>query len=64
MDQLGIPENEKEIRRSNLDKIESQFLRARRIRLTSSTFKVIQLIGKGSFGEVFLYSKILFEKSY
>lgn len=52
MEQLGIPDDERESRRQNLDNIETQFLRSRRIKLTPSTFKVIQMLGRGSFGEV------------
>jgi hypothetical protein len=52
MDQIGLDETEKEARRKKLDIIETQFLRARRIRLTKDTFKTISVIGRGSFGEV------------
>lgn len=52
MDQLGLSEEEREGRRKKLDQIETQFLRARRIRLTKDTFQTIKVIGRGSFGEV------------
>ena len=52
MSQLELSEKEKEAKRRRLDRIESQYLRARRIRLTKDTFKTVQVIGRGSFGEV------------
>ena len=52
MEQIGLSEEEKEQRRKKLDLIETQFLRARRIRLTKDTFATISVIGRGSFGEV------------
>jgi len=54
MKQLGLGEREKESKRRRLDQIESQYLRARRIKLTRDTFTTIQVIGRGSFGEVHL----------
>jgi hypothetical protein len=51
MEQIGLDEAEKEARRKKLDTIETQFLRARRIRLNKETFKTISIIGRGSFGE-------------
>lgn len=47
-----MSEEERESRRKKLDQIETQFLRARRIRLTKDTFQTIKVIGRGSFGEV------------
>ena len=52
MSQLELSEKEKEAKRRRLDRIESQYLRARRIKLTKDTFKTVQVIGRGSFGEV------------
>jgi serine/threonine protein kinase len=52
MNQLELSEREKESKRRRLDRIESQYLRARRIKLTKDTFTTIQVIGRGSFGEV------------
>jgi hypothetical protein len=52
MDQIGLGDGEKEERRKKLDLIETQFLRARRIRLKKDTFQTISVIGRGSFGEV------------
>jgi protein-serine/threonine kinase len=52
MEQLGLSPEEKEERRKKLDQIETQFLRARRIRLSKDTFQTIKVIGRGSFGEV------------
>jgi hypothetical protein len=52
MRQLDLSEKEKESKRRRLDRIESQYLRARRIKLTKDTFTTIQVIGRGSFGEV------------
>lgn len=52
MKQLELSEKEKESKRRRLDRIESQYLRARRIKLTKDTFTTIQVIGRGSFGEV------------
>lgn len=52
MEQLKYTEAQKEAKRKRLDRVESQYLRARRIRLTKETFTTIQVIGRGSFGEV------------
>lgn len=52
MKQLDLSDKEKESKRKRLDRIESQYLRARRIKLTKDTFTTIQVIGRGSFGEV------------
>jgi len=52
MEQLGLSEDEKENRRKKLDHIETQYIRARRIRLNKDTFKTMKIIGRGSFGEV------------
>lgn len=52
MEQLGLNEVEREKRMRQLDKIETQYIRARRVKLSTSTFKTIKIIGRGSFGEV------------
>eukprot|EP01121_Diplochlamys_sp_Union-15-3_P013733 TRINITY_DN4300_c0_g1_i3.p1 TRINITY_DN4300_c0_g1~~TRINITY_DN4300_c0_g1_i3.p1 ORF type:complete len:541 (-),score=97.29 TRINITY_DN4300_c0_g1_i3:80-1654(-) len=52
MEDLKLSESGKEERRKKLDQIETQYIRARRIRLNKDTFKTIKIIGRGSFGEV------------
>jgi len=45
-------------------KKESDFLRARRIRISAADFRTIQVIGKGAFGTVKLVQKIDSGKLY
>jgi hypothetical protein len=52
MDQLDLADTEKQRRMKQLDKIETQYIRARRVKLSANTFKTIKIIGRGSFGEV------------
>lgn len=52
MEQLGLSEVEKDKRMKQLYKIETQYIRARRVKLSTNTFKTIKVIGRGSFGEV------------
>eukprot|EP01126_Amoeba_proteus_P062966 TRINITY_DN862_c0_g1_i15.p1 TRINITY_DN862_c0_g1~~TRINITY_DN862_c0_g1_i15.p1 ORF type:complete len:429 (+),score=90.38 TRINITY_DN862_c0_g1_i15:92-1378(+) len=54
MEQLGLNPPEKERRMKQLDKIETQYTRSRRVKLSASTFKTMKIIGRGSFGEVLL----------
>lgn len=54
MEQLALGDSEKEKRTKQLDKIETQYLRARRVKLSTGTFKTVNIIGRGSFGEVCL----------
>eukprot|EP01124_Arcella_intermedia_P030715 TRINITY_DN6776_c0_g1_i2.p1 TRINITY_DN6776_c0_g1~~TRINITY_DN6776_c0_g1_i2.p1 ORF type:complete len:543 (-),score=153.58 TRINITY_DN6776_c0_g1_i2:114-1541(-) len=54
MEEMGLNSEEKEKRITQLYKIETEYTRARRVRLSSDTFKTIRIIGKGSFGEVHL----------
>lgn len=54
LQQIEISEEEKEIQRRKLDRFETGFLRARRLRINRNTFNTIKVIGKGSFGEVHL----------
>jgi len=52
MEQLRLDSTEKEKRRKKLYAIETQYIRARRVKLGGDTFKTIKVIGRGSFGEV------------
>eukprot|EP01130_Rhizamoeba_saxonica_P001322 TRINITY_DN11199_c0_g1_i1.p1 TRINITY_DN11199_c0_g1~~TRINITY_DN11199_c0_g1_i1.p1 ORF type:complete len:487 (-),score=95.82 TRINITY_DN11199_c0_g1_i1:36-1496(-) len=52
MEDLKLSEEQKELQRKKLFKIETRYIRSRRIRLSTDTFKTIKIIGKGSFGEV------------
>jgi len=52
MEQLMLQDEQKENQRKKLDRIETQYIRARRIKLTRGTFISISVIGRGSFGEV------------
>jgi len=51
---LGLTDEERQNRIEKLNKIESQYIRAKRVKITVDCFKTIKIIGRGSFGEVFL----------
>src|SRR6185312_3621891 len=55
MDQLKLSQYEREKRMKKLYQIETQYIRSLRVRLSTNTFTPIKTIGKGSFGEVFIY---------
>jgi len=54
MTELGLSPQEQEKRLQQLNKIETQYIRACRVRLSANTFKTVKIIGRGSFGEVLL----------
>lgn len=57
MDQEGLADEEKRIRRSEHARKETEFLRLKRTRLGLEDFESLKVIGRGAFGEVRLVQK-------
>ncbi|XP_034170202.1 serine/threonine-protein kinase 38 isoform X1 [Pangasianodon hypophthalmus] len=57
MDEEGLPDEEKRMRRSQHAKKETEFLRLKRTRLGLDDFESLKVIGRGAFGEVRLVQK-------
>ncbi|XP_047661449.1 serine/threonine-protein kinase 38-like isoform X4 [Tachysurus fulvidraco] len=57
MDEEGLPDEEKRVRRSQHAKKETEFLRLKRTRLGLDDFESLKVIGRGAFGEVRLVQK-------
>ncbi|XP_055021611.1 serine/threonine-protein kinase 38 isoform X2 [Boleophthalmus pectinirostris] len=57
MDQEGLPDEEKRMRRSQHARKETEFLRLKRTRLGLEDFESLKVIGRGAFGEVRLVQK-------
>ncbi|KAM9785833.1 serine/threonine-protein kinase 38 isoform 2-T2 [Neosynchiropus ocellatus] len=57
MDQEGLADEEKRIRRSQHARKETEFLRLKRTRLGLEDFESLKVIGRGAFGEVRLVQK-------
>ncbi|ODM90896.1 Serine/threonine-protein kinase tricorner [Orchesella cincta] len=53
----GLPEDQKELQRHQLNQRETEYLRLSRARLGVSDFEPLKIIGKGAFGEVRLVQK-------
>lgn len=51
---VGLPESEKEQRRAELARHETDYTRLRRVKLRESSFELLKRIGRGAFGEVWL----------
>ena len=60
----ALPPDEAEEWRRKLDVQETQFIRMRRLRLTSRSFERVKIVGKGAFGEVSLVRMRGSEKYY
>lgn len=54
-DSIGLSEEEKEERRKIHMAKETDFLRLKRTRLTVADFTSLKVIGRGAFGEVFVF---------
>lgn len=52
MDELNLSPETRNVKRKELDRRESEYIRSRRVRLTSHSFESIKVIGRGAFGEV------------
>ncbi|EGC28962.1 hypothetical protein DICPUDRAFT_51572 [Dictyostelium purpureum] len=52
MEELNLREEQKAIKRRELDKKETEYIKSRRIRLTGHSFESLKIIGRGAFGEV------------
>ncbi|KAM9969870.1 hypothetical protein ACTFIW_007816 [Dictyostelium discoideum] len=52
MEELNLREEQKSVKRRELDKKETEYIKSRRIRLTGHSFESIRIIGRGAFGEV------------
>ncbi|KAF2072955.1 hypothetical protein CYY_005721 [Polysphondylium violaceum] len=52
MEELNLREEQRAIKRRELDKKETEYIKSRRIRLTGHSFESIKIIGRGAFGEV------------
>jgi len=52
MEELNLREEQRIIKRKELDKKETEYIKSRRIRLTGHSFESIKIIGRGAFGEV------------
>ncbi|MEQ2293760.1 Serine/threonine-protein kinase 38 [Ameca splendens] len=52
MDQEGLADEEKRMRRSEHARKETEFLRLKRTRLGLEDFESLKVIGRGAFGEV------------
>jgi serine/threonine protein kinase len=50
----SLKEPEKELRRAQLARRETEFTRLRRVKLRESSFELLKRIGRGAFGEVWL----------
>uniref|UniRef100_A0A1A8RCC6 non-specific serine/threonine protein kinase n=1 Tax=Nothobranchius rachovii TaxID=451742 RepID=A0A1A8RCC6_9TELE len=57
MDQEGLADEEKRLRRSEHARKETEFLRLKRTRLGLEDFESLKVIGRGAFGEVRLVQK-------
>uniref|UniRef100_A0A672R154 Serine/threonine-protein kinase sax-1 n=1 Tax=Sinocyclocheilus grahami TaxID=75366 RepID=A0A672R154_SINGR len=57
MDEEGLPDEEKSMRRSLHARKETEFLRLKRTRLGLDDFESLKVIGRGAFGEVRLVQK-------
>uniref|UniRef100_M3ZRN5 non-specific serine/threonine protein kinase n=1 Tax=Xiphophorus maculatus TaxID=8083 RepID=M3ZRN5_XIPMA len=57
MDQEGLADEEKRVRRSEHARKETEFLRLKRTRLGLEDFESLKVIGRGAFGEVRLVQK-------
>ncbi|XP_046881768.1 serine/threonine-protein kinase 38-like isoform X2 [Hypomesus transpacificus] len=57
MDEEGLPDEEKRMRRSQHARKETEFLRLKRTRLGLDDFESLKVIGRGAFGEVRLVQK-------
>uniref|UniRef100_A0A8C1W026 non-specific serine/threonine protein kinase n=1 Tax=Cyprinus carpio TaxID=7962 RepID=A0A8C1W026_CYPCA len=57
MDEEGLPDEEKRMRRSQHARKETEFLRLKRTRLGLEDFESLKVIGRGAFGEVRLVQK-------
>ncbi|XP_026119840.1 serine/threonine-protein kinase 38-like, partial [Carassius auratus] len=57
MDEEGLPDEEKHMRRSQHARKETEFLRLKRTRLGLDDFESLKVIGRGAFGEVRLVQK-------
>ncbi|XP_053719721.1 serine/threonine-protein kinase 38-like isoform X1 [Synchiropus splendidus] len=57
MDDEGLPDEEKVMRRSQHARKETEFLRLKRTRLGLDDFESLKVIGRGAFGEVRLVQK-------
>merc|ERR1719357_689437 len=57
MDQEGLADEEKRVRRSQHARKETEFLRLKRTRLGLEDFESLKVIGRGAFGEVRLVQK-------
>ncbi|XP_076862649.1 serine/threonine-protein kinase 38-like isoform X2 [Brachyhypopomus gauderio] len=57
MDEEGLPDEEKIMRRSQHARKETEFLRLKRTRLGLDDFESLKVIGRGAFGEVRLVQK-------
>ncbi len=54
MEQKALPAEEKERLRRQLQSQETEYMRMRRLRMTSRAFEKVVTIGKGAFGKVML----------
>lgn len=54
---MKVPETARDLFYANASKLETDYLRKRRQKLTGNSFEVIRIIGKGAFGEVLLVRK-------
>ncbi|EGG25337.1 putative protein serine/threonine kinase [Cavenderia fasciculata] len=52
MEEANLKEEQKSIKRRELDKRETEYIKSRRIRLTGHSFESLKIIGRGAFGEV------------
>ncbi|KAL6464167.1 hypothetical protein MHYP_G00264840 [Metynnis hypsauchen] len=57
MEEEGLPDEEKRVRRSQHARKETEFLRLKRTRLGLDDFESLKVIGRGAFGEVRLVQK-------
>ncbi|KYQ94452.1 putative protein serine/threonine kinase [Tieghemostelium lacteum] len=52
MEELNLREEQRAMKRKELDKKETEYIKSRRIRLTGHSFDSVKIIGRGAFGEV------------
>ncbi|GAM23036.1 hypothetical protein SAMD00019534_062110 [Acytostelium subglobosum LB1] len=52
MEELSLKDEQRSIKRRELDRRETEYIKSRRIRLTGHSFESIKIIGRGAFGEV------------
>ncbi|PNI29526.1 STK38L isoform 6, partial [Pan troglodytes] len=57
MEEEGLADEEKKLRRSQHARKETEFLRLKRTRLGLDDFESLKVIGRGAFGEVRLVQK-------